>query len=406
LKEFLSLTGTEMISRWAILALLFLVRSCMGFQFQSVPAVSPLFLKDFGIGIADIGLLIGLYHAPGIALAIPGGGLGRRYGDTAVVAFGLLLMFFGAVMMSVSATWPSQIAGRLVSGIGAVMLNVLMSKMVTDWFAGKEIATAMGIFVNSWPFGIAIGLLVFPSIVASGGLVAAQVAVAVVIGIALLALLTLYRGPHHVAAGAPAMASAWPQATARRAVLTVGLVWGFYNAALGVVFGFGPLILTERGWTLAAASSATSIALWLVVVSVPLGGVIADRTGRHIAVLTGGCVVFALALLVAGRTDATVASFAALGLLSGLAAGPIMSLPSRVLQPETRALGMGLFFTMFYVMQAAGPWIAGRASAAAGHAAMAFDVGVLFLVMALALVWIFLKLAERSVLTEPRRVNA
>jgi cyanate permease len=64
-------------------------------------------------------------------------------------------------------------------------------------------------------------------------------------------------------------------------VLTAGLVWGFYNAALGVVFGFGPLMLVERGWTLAAASSATSIVLWLVVISVPLGGVIADRSGAY-----------------------------------------------------------------------------------------------------------------------------
>jgi MFS family permease len=79
-----------------------------------------------------------------------------------------------------------------------------------------------------------------------------------------------------------------------------------------------------------------------------------------------------------------------------------MSLPSRVLKPETRALGMGLFFTMFYVMQAAGPWIAGRAAAMTGRAATAFDVGALFLVMTIMLVGLFLQLATRPLESLPR----
>ena len=39
---------------------------------------------------------------------------------------------------------------------------MIMSKMVTDWFAGREIASAMAIFVNSWPVGIALALIALP----------------------------------------------------------------------------------------------------------------------------------------------------------------------------------------------------------------------------------------------------
>ena len=39
-----------------------------GFQFQVVGARSPLFTDACGIGLADIGLLIGLYFAPGIVM--------------------------------------------------------------------------------------------------------------------------------------------------------------------------------------------------------------------------------------------------------------------------------------------------------------------------------------------------
>ena len=62
-----------MTNRWSILALLFAVRTGMGVQYQVVAALSPLFMADLSLSIADIGLLIGLYHAPGVFLAFPGG---------------------------------------------------------------------------------------------------------------------------------------------------------------------------------------------------------------------------------------------------------------------------------------------------------------------------------------------
>ena len=51
--------------------MVFAVRATMGFQFQSVPAIAPLLARDFGVGLADIGLLIGLYLAPGVVVALP-----------------------------------------------------------------------------------------------------------------------------------------------------------------------------------------------------------------------------------------------------------------------------------------------------------------------------------------------
>ena len=60
------------------------------------------------------------------------------------------------------------------------------------------------------------------------------------------------------------------------------------------------------------------------------------------------------------RTDAVILIVAALGLVSGQPAGPMMSLPAKVLQPATRAIGMGLFFTMFYGAMMLGPMVAGR----------------------------------------------
>jgi MFS family permease len=388
--------------RWNVLILLFVVRLSMAFQFQSVASMSPALMKQYGVGLGDIGFLISLYLAPGLAFALPGGEIGRRFGDKRVVLFGLILMIAGGLAMAFAPSWGWQIAGRIVAGIGGVLLNVLMSKMVTDWFAGKEIATAMAIFVNSWPAGIALCLFVLPALAAAQGITSALLLTAAFCVLGFVLLATLYRSPAQTepgAAAAPASRSApasWPHPPLIRAVVSAGFIWGLFNAAVGMVFGFGITMLVERGWSLAAAGSATSLVLWLVSASVPIGGFLADRTGKPIAIMLTGFALFAIALLTAARTDAVIPAFVALGLVGGLSAGPIMSLPARILTPPLRAVGMGIYFTLFYLFVVSAPIIAGLLSSRAGTAAVAFDFGAFMLALCFPAYWAFNRLAARA----------
>ena len=109
------------------------------------------------------------------------------------------------------------------------------------------------------------------------------------------------------------------------------MIYGLYNVSLVAIIGFGPLMLIERGWTIAAASSTTSAVLWLVALSLPFGGWLADRTGRNSTILVGGLIGYAGVLLLSSRVDAVLPSFILLGVISGLPCGPILSLPARVL---------------------------------------------------------------------------
>src|SRR5947207_14552735 len=123
-----------MRSRWTILAALFVARAAIAFQFQSVAAVAPQLSQSLGASLADVGVLIGLYFAPGAMLALPGGAIGRRYGDKVTVLAGLLMMLAGELLMTTSTSWTVQIACRLTAGIDGGLLNVLMTKMVADGF--------------------------------------------------------------------------------------------------------------------------------------------------------------------------------------------------------------------------------------------------------------------------------
>jgi len=62
-----------------------------------------------------------------------------------LVTFGLMALAVGAI-----ANGFSELAiGRALSGIGFAFSTIYFTKMVADWFAGKELATAMGVLVMS-----------------------------------------------------------------------------------------------------------------------------------------------------------------------------------------------------------------------------------------------------------------
>jgi MFS family permease len=379
--------GVSVRNRWGVLAVLFMVRATMAFQFQSVAAVAPLLGNEFGVGLADIGVLIGLYFAPGVVFALPGGAIGQRFGDKPTSLAGLLLMLAGSVAMALSASWSIQIAGRLVAGAGGVILSVQMTKMVTDWFAGREIATAMAIFVNSWPAGIALSLVILPAIGMAHGVGAVYFAVAALIGCGIMLLALAYQPPANSASNSAATARL--DRNAAIAVIAAGLIWGLFNVGFAIIFSFGPSMLVERGWSVTAAGSAISIVLWVAVFSVPFSGFLADRTGRPDFMLVTGCIVLAVLMATLPRSGAVLPIIVALGLVSGLPAGPIMSLPARVLQPQTRAIGMGIFFTIFYGAMMLGPVIGGACAKWAGSAAAAFDFGAATVLLCPLILWGF-----------------
>jgi len=359
----------------------------MPFQFQSVAAVAPLLTQKFGVNIADVGLLIGLYMVPGIALALPGGAIGKRFGDKRIVLLALMLMLTGSLATALGETWRAQVAGRLVAGAGGVLLNVLMSKMVTDWFAGREIASAMAIFGNAWPAGVALSLLILPAIGTASGVSAVFLSVGGLIATGFVLLALGYRAPPDLAA---ATAKAEPlDRRALGAVVAAGLIWGLYNIGFAMIFSFGPTMLVERGWTITTAGSTISIVLWLATLGGVSGGFLSDWSKRPQLIIVAGSVLFAGLLIALARSDLVIPIVIAIGVISAVPSGPILALPAPVLSPATRAIGMGIFYTMYYATMMLGPSIAGAAAKWTGSAAAALYFGALVLVACPLLLWVF-----------------
>jgi MFS family permease len=372
-----------------MLAVLFVARTAMGFQFQSIASTAIQLTEFFGIGFAEIGTLIGLYMLPGIVIALPGGLLGRRFGDKVICAAALALMSIGGLLVGMSDTYPGAFAGRLCSGVGAVLFNLVLTKMATDWFIGREINTAMGAILGSWPFGIALGLLTQGAVADLAGWQTVMFGTAALCGVALLLMTALYRSPGKAGTSAPSSGSYILSAGEFVPTIIAGALWGFFNVGLVLFFSFAPVLFIEQMRSNVEASAMASIGLWVSIITVPLGGYVVDRLGHpdRVIVLFSMVTAAALAALPLGIVPAMFCLI--FGAALGPPAGAILALPSRVLRPENRAVGLGYFYTVYYIAMAFGPALAGYLRDVFGTASASILLGAAFFGMALPMIAAF-----------------
>jgi cyanate permease len=348
-------------NRWIILALLFFARASMAVQFQSIPPISTMMVEELGFNYTQIGLLIGLFMFPGVFIALPGGLLGQRFGDKAVVLAGLGFQAIGAMILANSAVFPIAFAGRLIGGIGAVILNVQLTKIVNDWFADKEIATSMGILMTAWPFGIAIAFSTLGFIAINSNWQTAIYLTAAYSSVSLALLALFYHDRSQLSSNASVTISSFWTISKRELILivSVSIVWGLPNAGFIVLVGFLPGFLVSNGVELAKAGMLVSLISWISIGSMPLGGWLTDRTGWINTFIIGGVILNALFIVLLSSGFSVLGCILMFGLIFGAWPGAIMSLPSQILSPQGRSTGFGVFYTIFYGIMAVLPPVAG-----------------------------------------------
>ncbi len=353
-------------NRLRALVLLTLVRVGMGFQFPTVTTTGPQLQAEFGLVYQDIGTLVGLFMMPGILLALPSGLITRYVADSRVIIAGQCLMVVGTLISGFGTSWfgggsDALFAGRLVTGIGVVPLFVILTKMMADWFTGHRlISTALAIFLNGWPLGWGIGLLVQPLIAAAYGWEVVFHVAALVSLIPTLGMILLYRDPPGQASAAPSGGildlSRWELVL----ISGVGILWGLWTTFFTIVASFSPSFLAAFVFDVATANMVVSINMWVTMAIMPFGGAIADWLRRP-TTLISVCLLFCSAVSIAFAIFpwTSVASLIAIGVIGSIPAASVMALSTEVLRANTRGPGMGVFYIWYYGMNGLLPPIAG-----------------------------------------------
>ncbi len=345
-------------TRWHILFLLFIARIGLGFQFQTMGSVANELVGELGLNYTQIGSLIGFFMVPGMFLALPAGFAGRFMSDRFIVGAGLLALAAGGGLAAVADSFNFFAIGRMICGVGFVVSTMFLTKIVADWFSGKELATAMSVLVMSWPLGIAMGQLGHGWLAVNYDWRWAFIVASLYCLVGALLVMFFYREAPETN---KAKLSFKFTLNRNEVVLTIiaGLVWSFFNAGYVVYLSFAPRVLVSNGYEIVAALGIVSLASWVMIFSGTICGQIADRSGRHDAVLYICIAAAMLALMMLFVAPLAIPSSLLFGLMGVAPAGIIMALTASAMKPENRALGMGLFFTCYFVVQAPAPAIAG-----------------------------------------------
>ena len=344
-------------ARWKILALLFVCRATLGLQFQTLGSIADPLVARFRFDYIDIGTLIGLFMLPGLLLALPAGWAGRHASDRQLVTIGLGLMALGGGIAAMAQGFGLLALGRLVAGAGFVFSTLYFTKMVVDWFAGLELATALGILVMSWPFGIAVGQVGHAWLAETFDWRAAFVLASVCCAAGAVVMALAYRSPAVV--GAPGASTNRLPRDELLLTLLAAAVWGLFNAGYVVYLSFAPRVLVASGYGATKAASVISIASWVMIFSVTTAGTIADRTGRHVTVVWVCLAIGIVSLLLLQHGEWAIALSLAFGLFCAAPAGIVMSLTAQSMAPQRRAFGMGVFLSVYFLIVTVAPPVAG-----------------------------------------------
>jgi len=378
-----------MSQRWAMLLVIFFTRTALGFQFQSIAALTPFLVVAFDISWAQVGLLMGLFMLPGVVFALPGGLLGQRFGSLRVVLAGLGLMIVGGMLIGYAGGFGSAALGRTVAGIGGVLVNIMLARMVADWFRGQELQTAMGLMLGAWPFGMALALMILGPLALLASWRVAEYATVVAAGLALGVMALVYQDPP----GAGGDEAARPRLNVPTRVwalaVSAGIGYALLNASLIVVASFAPSFLIDRGASVGEAGLITGAALWISIASVPLGGLVADRLKQPRLLLVVGCAAAAIGMVCVARVPWPTLWMMVTAVLLGLPPSIMVALLPSAVRAEHLATALGLFYMLFYLGMAASQTLAGLLRDLTGDPAMPLLFAAALMVLTVPAVAVF-----------------
>lgn len=347
-----------------ILTALACARIAFGYQFQTVATLATDLSSRFGLSYAQLGALIGSYMISGFIVALPLGLIGRRLGEGRVLMVGLALMTAGCVYSALAATAAGIGLGRAAAGIGAVAMIVLQNKIIAEWFSGARFMLAISVSVCAFPVGMGLAQLLLPWVLQGRGLSAALLTDAMPAGLALFLFLGSHAEPPH-AAPVPRRFSL-PSPRECLLLLIAGCGWMVYTAGFAAWASYLPASLSLRGFSLAAIGTTMTIATWGNVPATMAGGGLAARFGG-LNIFLAGTIFLSIGMAGSALAGWPVVWAVFIGILGSIQPGVLMAIGTLSARPENRAVGMGIFYTLYYLGGTVAPALCGVAADYAGR---------------------------------------
>ena len=344
-------TATELAPRrWLVLASAVMSFFAVGVSFFAVPPLVPQLVESFALDHLLVGVLMGSIAVPAIVLSIPLGSAVDHWPARATGNVGLLLMAAGGTLFALASSFPLLLLGRLVFGAGGLLVNLLLARLVTAAFAGRELSLAMGIFNSVYPATMIVMFTLQPLLLRLAGWRGELLALA---SLAVIAL------PLHNLA-VPARPQAEPTAApdgrsssrVPPALAALAAAWMLFFGVYAAVFTFAP----EWAGGDDAALRTVALIAWAALILAPAAGAAIDRVGHPTWWLAGGLAL--LSAVLAAMAFGAIGKPAAMIAIGGAAAAALTatySLPTRLVPAANVGFAFGVITAFSNLATLIGP---------------------------------------------------
>lgn len=339
-------TGISTARRWALLAVSMVAQATSAFFGHGVAFLIPELQSGLGLTLVEAGILVAMPTIGIMLTLIAWGAVVDRFGERRVLVIGTGLTAACGVGAALSTSMIMLGAFLLLGGMAAASTNAASGRVVVGWFPPQRRGLAMGIRQMAQPLGVGVAALTVPTVAAGYGVGAALWLPAVLAGIAAVLCFAVVIDPVRLARTDPAAAG-----KLANPYRSSGFLWRIHAVSVllvvpqFMVWTFGLVwLITDRGWSPAAAGTLIAITQLLGALGRIGAGLLSDRVRSRMRPLRWVAIGAAI----------TMAMLAAADQLSWSAAVPLLVLATVITVADN-----GLAFTS--IAETAGPFWSGRA---------------------------------------------
>lgn len=344
---------------WRNFAISYTAVLAFTFVFQALPPILRLISGELDLDHTQSGLLMGAFALPGVVLTIAGGRLADRLGIKLVGTVSLIIMLVGALGAAAAVDFWTLMAGRVLAGIGGLVLVVAAGSLISQTFSGRQLGIAMGFYGTALPLGTILGFSLIGFISTTFGWRAALAAsgLPALLPLVLLHLLLTETSHDQEKAGpGPSVL-----ATLQR-VWPMGLIWLWFNAGAIGFITFAPEFLVESGLTQARANFIASSVMWGALIVSPIVGLfLTDIPRKATLIITGTLLTMGITTLFPAAPGYLVPLVITLGLAMAVAPPALFALPADLVGPKSQGVAFGIMSMSLNVGVLLGPSLIGLA---------------------------------------------
>jgi MFS family permease len=321
-----------------------------------VPSIMPAIMEQLSLDANAASWLMSIFTFVGIILALPTGVMVKKFGPKNMLLAGGGIMVIGSLIGAFSQAPAMLITSRGIEGIALIFTTICGPLAVQKYVAPEKIGSATGIWALWVCLGSELGGTLTPALYRMTGFTGVWIIYAAAAAVTALVLFAFLKEP-----GQPILndiADATTEANAQRdseqkasyAALfkpnTLLFMAGFmiFNLVLLAMLAFAPTFMQINGVDPTLSGFVSTLPMLLAIISSPLFGYLADKTGNTKLLITLAMIVMGPCAFIMLTNVGILMWVAAIVMgLIGLG-GPVMFLVSLgivVGKPELMAIAMG-----------------------------------------------------------------